>query len=238
MNDLQIFDNGEFGQIRAIEIDGKPYFAASDIAEALGYSNPRKAISDHCKGVTKRDTPTNSGIQSINYIPEGDIYRLIVRSKLPSAERFESWVFDEVIPSIRQTGSYHVPQTYAEALRAYADAVEQKERLALENKALQPKAEFFDAVTDSKDAISMADVAKVLDLGMGRNKLFKFLRRKKVLMDGNIPYQEYIDRGYFRVIEQKYDKGYGEIDINLKTLVFQKGINYIRKLLREEGYGE
>lgn len=237
MNDLQIFDNGEFGQIRAIEIDGKPYFAASDIAEALGYSNPRKAISDHCKGVTKRDTPTKSGIQSINYIPEGDIYRLIVRSKLPSAERFESWVFDEVIPSIRQTGSYHVPQTYAEALRAYADAVEQKERLALENKALQPKAEFFDAVTDSKDAISMADVAKVLDMGIGRNKLFGYLREKKILMSDNKPYQEYIDRGYFRVIEQKFDRGYGETSINFKTLVFQKGVDHIRKMLQEDGYG-
>lgn len=234
MNEIQIFDNEEFGQVRAIEIDGKPYFCASDIAEALGYSNPRKAILDHCKGVTKRDTPTNSGVQSVNYIPEGDIYRLIVRSKLPSAEKFESWVFDEVIPTIRQTGGYHLPQTYAEALRAYADAVEQKERLALENKSLQPKAEFFDAVTDSKDAIPMADVAKVLDMGIGRNKLFEFLRNNKILMADNKPYQKYVDAGYFRVIEQKYDKGYGEIGINIKTLVFQKGVDYIRRRLSEE----
>ena len=230
MNEIQVFDNEEFGQVRAIEIDGKPYFCASDIAEALGYSNPRKAILDHCKGVTKRDTPTNSGVQSVNYIPEGDIYRLIVRSKLPSAEKFESWVFDEVIPTIRQTGGYHLPQTYAEALRAYADAVEQKERLALENKSLQPKAEFFDAVTDSKDAIPMADVAKVLDMGIGRNKLFEFLRNNKILMADNKPYQKYVDAGYFRVIEQKYDKGYGETGINIKTLVFQKGVDYIVKM--------
>lgn len=234
MNEIQVFDNEEFGQVRAIEIDGKPYFCASDIAEALGYSNPRKAILDHCKGVTKRDTPTNSGVQSVNYIPEGDIYRLIVRSKLPSAEKFESWVFDEVIPTIRQTGGYHLPQTYAEALRAYADAVEQKERLALENKSLQPKAEFFDAVTDSKDAIPMADVAKVLDMGIGRNKLFEFLRNNKILMADNKPYQKYVDAGYFRVIEQKYDKGYGETGINIKTLVFQKGVDYIRKRLSED----
>ena len=237
MNDLQIFDNEEFGQVRTIEIDNKPYFVANDVARALGYIETAKAIRTHCRGVSEMDIPTNGGMQTVKVIPEGDIYRLIVRSKLPSAERFESWVFDEVIPSIRQTGSYHVPQTYAEALRAYADAVEQKERLALENKALQPKAEFFDAVTDSKDAISMADVAKVLDMGIGRNKLFGYLREKKILMSDNKPYQEYIDRGYFRVIEQKFDRGYGETSINFKTLVFQKGVDHIRKMLQEDGYG-
>lgn len=235
MNELQIFENKEFGKVRTIEIDGKPYFSAVDVAKALGYSNAHDAIGRHCKGVVKHDTPTNSGVQPINFIPEGDIYRLIVRSQLPSAEKFEEWVFDEVIPSIRKTGGYHVPQTYAEALRAYADAVEAKEQLALENKELKPKAEFFDAVTDSKDAIPMADVAKVLDMGIGRNKLFEFLRKQSILMENNRPYQKYIDAGYFRVVEQKFDKGYGEIGINIKTLVFQKGVDYIRKRLNEAG---
>jgi prophage antirepressor-like protein len=233
MNELQIFENEEFGSVRTIEIDGKPYFGASDVATALGYSNPRKAVIDHCKGVTKCDIPTNSGVQSINFIPEGDIYRLIVRSQLPSAEKFEKWVFDEVLPSIRKTGSYQIPQTYAEALRAYADAVEEKERLAIENQALKPKAEFFDAVTDSKDAIPMADVAKVLDMGIGRNKLFEFLRNKGILMADNKPYQRFIDAGYFRVVEQRFDKGCGEIGINIKTLVFQKGVDFIRRKLME-----
>jgi len=233
-NDIQIFSNEEFGQVRTVEIDGKPYFAASDVATALGYVNPRKAIIDHCKGVTKCDTPTNSGVQAINYIPEGDIYRLIVSSKLPSAEKFEKWVFDEVIPSIRKTGGYNLPQTYAEALRALADKAEEAERLALENKELLPKAEFFDAVTDSKDAIPMAEVAKVLNMGVGRNKLFEFLRYRKVLQSNNIPYQKYIDAGYFRVIEQKFDRGYGDIGINMKTLVFQKGVDYIRRILEED----
>jgi len=233
-NDIQIFSNEEFGQVRTVEIDGKPYFAASDVATALGYVNPRKAIIDHCKGVTKCDTPTNSGVQAINYIPEGDIYRLIVSSKLPSAEKFEKWVFDEVIPSIRKTGGYNLPQTYSEALRALADKAEEAERLALENKELLPKAEFFDAVTDSKDAIPMAEVAKVLNMGVGRNKLFEFLRYRKVLQSNNIPYQKYIDAGYFRVIEQKFDRGYGDIGINMKTLVFQKGVDYIRRILEED----
>ena len=97
---------------------------------------------------------------------------------------------------------------------------------------MKPKEEFFDAVTDSKDAIEMKDVAKVLDMGIGRNKLFKFLRERNVLMNNNTPYQEYVDRGYFRVIEQKYNRGYGETGINIKTLVFQKGVDYIRKLLK------
>lgn len=234
MNELQIFKNEEFGQVRTIEVDGKPYFAASDVAIALGYSNPRDAISRHCKGVVKHDTPTNSGYQVINYIPEGDLYRLIVSSKLPSAEKFERWVFDEVIPSIRKTGGYNLPQTYAEALRALADKAEEAEKLAIENKELQPKAEFFDAVTDSRDAIPVGDVAKVLDMGMGRNKLFEKLRELEILMSNNRPYQKYIDAGYFRVVEQKYDKGYGETGINIKTLVFQKGVDYIRKRLEGE----
>lgn len=106
MNELQIFNNEEFGEVRMAEINGKPYFVATDVATALGYTNPRKAISDHCKGVTKRDTPTSSGVQQMSYINEGDLYRLIMKSKLPSAEKFEKWVMEEVLPSIRKNGGY------------------------------------------------------------------------------------------------------------------------------------
>ena len=120
MNELQIFNSEEFGDIRTTEIDGKPYFVGTDVAKALGYSNPRKAILDHCKGVTKRDTPTSSGIQSMSYINEGDLYRLIMKSKLPSAEKFESWVMDEVLPAIRKTGSYQKPMTVAEQIQLLA----------------------------------------------------------------------------------------------------------------------
>lgn len=120
MNSLQIFNSEEFGEIRTIEIDGKPYFVGTDVAKALGYSNPRKAILDHCKGVTKRDTPTSSGVQSMSYINEGDLYRLIMKSKLPSAEKFESWVMDEVLPAIRKTGSYQKPMTVAEQIQLLA----------------------------------------------------------------------------------------------------------------------
>lgn len=120
MNELQIFNSEEFGEIRTIEIDGKPYFVATDVATALGYVNPRKAVNDHCKGVTKRDTPTSSGVQSMSYINEGDLYRLIMKSKLPSAEKFESWVMDEVLPTIRKTGGYRKPMSTAEQIKLLA----------------------------------------------------------------------------------------------------------------------
>lgn len=138
MNSLQIFNSEEFGEIRTIEIDGKPYFVGTDVAKALGYSNPRKAIIDHCKGVTKRDTPTSSGIQSMSYINEGDLYRLIMKSKLPSAEKFESWVMDEVLPTIRKTGSYQKPMTLEEQLQIVAKGtLEVKEEIRKVNEDLQ-----------------------------------------------------------------------------------------------------
>lgn len=135
MNELQIFNSGEFGEIRTIEIDGKPYFVGTDVAKALGYNNPRDAVSRHCKGVVKRDTPTSSGIQSMSYINEGDLYRLIMKSKLPSAEKFESWVMDEVLPIIRKTGSYHKPLTIVEQIQVIATGfLDHEERLnRLEN---------------------------------------------------------------------------------------------------------
>lgn len=106
MNDLKVFSNTEFGELGVMVIDGKEYFPATQCAKVLGYKEPAKAIREKCKGVSKMDTPTNGGIQKVNYIPEGDLYRLIVSSKLPSAEKFERWVFDEVLPSIRKTGGY------------------------------------------------------------------------------------------------------------------------------------
>jgi prophage antirepressor-like protein len=135
MNELQIFNSGEFGEIRTAEIDGKPYFVGTDVAKALGYNNPRDAVSRHCKGVVKRDTPTSSGIQSMSYINEGDLYRLIMKSKLPSAEKFESWVMDEVLPIIRKTGSYHKPLTIVEQIQVIATGfLDHEERLnRLEN---------------------------------------------------------------------------------------------------------
>ncbi len=125
MNDLQIFSNEEFGEVRTITRDNKTYFAGSDVAKALGYAIPHKAVQTHCKGVLKWNIPTNSGNQDVLFITEGDIYRLIMKSKLPSAERFESWVMDEVLPSIRKTGSYNKPMTTMEKIQLLAQGNEE-----------------------------------------------------------------------------------------------------------------
>lgn len=106
MNELKVFQNSEFGELEILLIDGKEYFPATQCAEILGYVKPRNAISRHCKGALKQGVLTEGGIQQVNYIPEGDLYRLIVNSKLPAAERFERWVFEEVLPALRKYGSY------------------------------------------------------------------------------------------------------------------------------------
>ena len=243
MNELQIFNNEEFGEVRMIEIDGKPHFVATDIATALGYATPRDAIARHCKGVVKRDTPTSGGVQSLSYIGEGDLYRLIMKSKLPSAEKFESWVMDEVLPSIRKHGAYAVdelldnPELAIKAFTALKEEREKNKTLRADNERMKPKEEFFDAVADSKTAISMNEVAKVLSIkGYGRNNLFEFLRTHNILDRFNVPYQKYVDNGWFRVIEQHYQKN-GEPVVTTKTLVYQKGVDGIRKKILAEGGG-
>ena len=108
MNELKVFSNSEFGELGVMLIDGKEYFPATQCAKLLGYARPADAISAHCKGVCVLPTPSSGGVQNTKYIPEGDLYRLIIRSRLPAAERFERWVFDEVLPSIRKSGGYGI----------------------------------------------------------------------------------------------------------------------------------
>ena len=120
MNELQIFNSGEFGEIRTIEIDGKPYFVGADVAKALGYKDTVNALKQHCRGVVKHHLTDSLGRnQEASFITEGDLYRLIMKSKLPSAEKFESWVMDEVLPTIRKTGS-RKPMTVAEQIQLLA----------------------------------------------------------------------------------------------------------------------
>ena len=236
MNEITVFNNENFGDVRTVRIDDEPWFVGKDVAEILGYSNTRDAIARHIDEEDRADVviPDGSQTRNMTIINESGVYSLILSSKLESARKFKRWITSEVIPQIRKTGSYHAPKTYAEALRRLADEAEKMEALQKQNQLMQPKAEFFDAVTDSKTAIPLGDVAKILDMGIGRNKLFEFLRQKSILTYDNRPYQKYIDAGYFRVIEQKYEVN-GEVRINIKTLVFQKGIDWIRKQLVKEG---
>ena len=239
MNNIQIFDNEEFGRVRTTEIDGKPFFSAYDIATALGYSNSRDAVLRHCKGVVKRDILTNRGVQTLNFIPEGDIYRLIIRSQLPSAERFESWVFDEVIPEIRKTGGYQLPQTYAEALRALADKAEQNEKLRIENERMKPKEIFADAVAASKTSILIGELAKLITQNgyeIGQTRMFKYLREHGYLIkDGsskNMPMQRYVQQGLFEIKESNVQNPDGSVRITKTTKVTGKGQQYfINKFL-------
>ena len=175
MNELQIFNNEEFGEIRTVEIEGKPYFVGKDVAEILGYQNASKALADH---VDDEDKLNNESLSSLGQrggwlINESGLYSLILSSKLPSAKRFKRWVTSEVLPAIRKTGGYHLPQTYSEALRALADQAEQMERLAIENKDMKPKAEYFDTLVDRNLLTNFRDTAK--ELGIKPKKFVTFL---------------------------------------------------------------
>jgi anti-repressor protein len=227
------FDNHT---VRTIEKDGDVWFVAKDVAEILGYKNPQEAVRTHCKSVTSIGVSDSLTLDpQTNIIPERDIYRLVMKSKLPSAEKFENWVVSDVLPAIRKTGSYHnIPQPFAGALKL---AYEQQLLIDAQVKQLseaQPKVAFFDAVTESKDAIEIGLAAKVLNMGIGRNKLFETLRNYKILDDGNIPYQKYVGQGYFRVVESKWNKPDGSTHISFKTVVYQRGIEFIRRQLQSD----
>ena len=205
---MEIFNNAEFGSVRIIEENGSFLFCASDVAKALGYSNVHSALQRHSKGVVKRDTVTSTrGIQALTYIPEGDVYRLIVHSKLPSAERFERWVFDEVLPSLRRNGIYITDPLVRQFARdpdfahAVVDALyEQTDRV----NELAPKASYFDAFVDTGDAVPIRIAAK--QLGVSEHWLVRLLVGCRMLYRCNgrlVPYADRRFRGMFAVKERR-----------------------------------
>lgn len=237
MEELQVFNSDEFGTIRIKTIDGEPWFVAKDVADKLGYaqtSNMMKRIDE--------DDSKSSILDGMNMksslINESGLYSAIIGSKLDSAKRFKHWVTSDVLPSIRKNGGYIAnqenltpEQIVANAIIVAQNIIAQKEK---QIEDMRPKADFFDAVADSKTAISMNEVSKVLGIkGLGRNNLFEFLRDNAILDRWNVPYQKYIDCGWFRVIEQKYTKN-GEEHISIKTLVYQKGVDAIRRKIEAQ----
>lgn len=170
-NEIQIFNNPDFREVRTISEAGAALFCGRDVAAALGYSNPRDALARHCRGVVKRDTPTESGTQEMSFIPESDLYRLVFSSKLPTAEKFTDWVTSEVLPTIRRHGAYMTPETIEKALTdpdtiiqlATTLKEERAARLALEAKAEadKPKVLFADAVSASRTSILVGELAKL-----------------------------------------------------------------------------
>lgn len=239
MNEIKVFDNDAFGSVRTMDMEGEVWFVGKDVAEILGYTNPSKALADH---VDEEDKLNNESLSSLGQrggwlINESGLYSLVLSSKLPTAKQFKRWITKEVIPSIRKTGGYFAtPKTYVEALRALADAEEEKERLAIENEEMKPKAEFYDAVTGGPTTLEVGTVAKILNCGIGRNKLFEFLKNEGILDGRNIPYQRYVDAGYFRVVETRYLLPSGDYATYSKTVVYQKGVDFIRKCLIKKGY--
>lgn len=249
MNEIQVFDNGLYGQVRTIIENGKILFCGLDIASALGYRNTRYAISSHCPHVVKRDTGVQTGKKpsgepiyqniEMSFIPEGDVYRLIVRSRLPEAEKFERWLFDEVVPSIRKTGGY-IPVNsqddevtiMAKAHRILERTLQEKDNIIeAKSKALQiaqPKADKYDKLISADGYLSFNVAAK--QLGTGRNRLMKLLRDKGILFrDGlsNIAYQTYCERGYFVV---KYSVGKNGYACGV-TKVTPKGLSFLYDML-------
>lgn len=204
---ISLFNSPEFGDLHILTINNKPYFVANDIAKALGYKVPKDAVRAHCKGALKHRHLTNGGFQELNIIPEGDVYRLIIRSKLPTAEKFESWVFDEVLPQIRRTGGYIPYKNLSEAefvLKALEIQQTTIAELRGELEASKEDVDFARCVTASSDTIDMNTMAKLLQndgYDIGRNRLFEILRNNGILMRDNMPYQRYVENGCFEVGE-------------------------------------
>ena len=214
-SEVQIFTNGTFGNVRVV-IDGdKTLFCGSDIAKSLGYARPADAITAHCKGVCVLPTPSAGGVQNTKFISEGDVYRLITHSKLPAAEQFEHWVFDEVLPSIRKHGLYAVDELLADpdvAIKAFTALKEEREkRKAFELKVMEdaPKVLFANAVETARNSILIGDLAKILrqnGVKTGQKRLFEFLRKEEYLMKQgtsyNMPTQKAMELGLFEVKER------------------------------------
>lgn len=229
-NGMQVFTNEMFGQIRTITEGDRTLFCGSDVARALGYKRPNDAITDHCKGTVKRRTPTKGGEQEMLFIPEGDIYRLAARSDLPGADAFESWIFDEVIPSIRKTGGYIVPTDFASALRAYADEWEKNQKLLAENKAAKPKVEYFDDLVDRNLLTNFRDTAK--ELGIKERVFIRFLEEYGYIYRDTKkrikPIAEYVRTGVFEI---KDTKGTHNQWAGNQTLITPKGKSTFQLLL-------
>lgn len=261
MSELRIFENPSFGSIRTdVDENGKVLFCGTDVASALGYSNQRDALTRHCRGVVKRDTLTGGGTQQLSFIPEGDVYRLIVHSRLPAAEQFERWVFDEVLPSIRMRGAYMTAETarrivtdpefltsLAEAfqsVKSRADALQQQVG-ALEAKAeeqqrvmddMRPKAAYCDVVLSCPDLVSVSVIAK--DYGWTAQRMNQYLHSLGIqYRSGSVwlLYRQYAGEGYTQTrtyTETRFD---GTTRSSTITSWTQKGRLFIYETLKREG---
>lgn len=242
MNNLKIFENAEFGQIRTAEVDGEPWFVGKDVAEALGYAEPRSAVSKKVeevdRGVAEMETP--SGKQNMTIINESGLYALIFGSKLESAKRFKHWVTSEVLPTIRKHGAYAVdellnnPEMAIKAFTALKEEREKNKRLQTDVDRMKPKEIFADAVSASKTSILIGDLAKILKqngINTGQNRLFETLRKDGYLIkqkgsNWNMPTQRAMEMGLFEIKESTHIDGNGCNVTTKTTKVTGKGQQY------------
>ena len=254
MDELQIFNNPEFGQVRTLEEDGAVLFCGADVARALGYSKPQSAVDRHCPHALKRGigvqtgkradgTPAMQNVQ-MSFIPESDLYRLVFSSKLPSAERFTDWVTQEVLPSVRKHGAYMTPETLESAIlnpdylleivTALKQETDRRKALEAENAQLVPKALFADAVAASDTDILVGELAKLLrqnGVEIGEKRLFQRLRDDGYLIrrkgtDYNMPTQRAVEMGLFRIKETAITHSKGNVTISKTPKVTGKGQRY------------
>ena len=241
-NQIRQFHSDEFGSLDILMIDDKPYFPATECAKVLGYAKPENAIVRHCKGSLKRGVLSNGGMQDKKFIPEGDLYRLIIRSKLPAAERFETWVFDEVLPTIRKHGAYATHDTLDELLRSPKFAERLIERLEEEREKsgvleglateMAPKALYCDMVLQCANLVPVSLIAK--DYGMSAaafNTLLYDLGVQFPMAGTWILYQQYANKGYTRTRTYRV----GEKIATMHTCWTQKGRLFLYEFLKDFG---
>lgn len=257
MNELRMFNSPEFGEVRVITgADNEPKFCLVDVCQTLGL-NPSKIAQRLTDDVLSK-YPIADALgrqQENNFVNEDGLYDVILDSRKKKAKMFRKWVTSEVLPTIRKTGGYMVTKQddtpemiMARAVMVAQDTIKRHEqrmrelendnkRKSAEITVMRPKAEFYDTIMGTGKTIEMKDVAKILDMGIGRNNLFKFLREHKVVDERNVPYQLYVDKRWFKSIPVYFDDPRtGLPSMYLKTVVYPAGIDGIRQLLKSKGY--
>ena len=245
-NQILSFVNNNSNIRVIVDSTNEVLFCLSDICKALGLTTPSavaNAIKAEFEGYELNSYPleTAGGTQNFTMITEPQLYYVLMRSDKPTAKEFRKWVNTEVLPSIRKTGAYsiqqQIPKTYGEALLEAGRLALENERLLTQAKENQPKIEAFDELMSSNDSLDFLTFSKIIK--MGRNTLFKKLRELQVLRQDNTPYQKYVDRGYFKVVETTYRYSENQkVGINYKTIIYPKGQNFIINLLKNPTKGE
>lgn len=257
MNDLKIFENNAFGKVRVQVVNEVPMFCLADVASCLGYSRPADAVTAYCKGVAILPTPTYNQhgaevIQNIKFGKEADVFRLVMKSKMPDAEKFQDWVCEDVLPSIRKHGAYMTGETLEKALtspdfliKLATNLKEEKEkRIAAEQKIVKdaPKVLFAEAVSTSQRSCLVSELAKIIQqngVKIGQNRLFEWMRNHGYLCSKgqyyNQPTQKAMNLGLFELRQTTITKPSGEVLVTTTPKVTGKGqVYFINKFLQKE----